>query len=110
MRRTHVFCLIFTGMLTSILLIFAPICPANAASATTKAKTYMSDSAITTELKAKFLAEKGLDSMDIKVKTTNGIVTLRGQVEKEHQSGLAERIARAAKGVRGVNNKISVMP
>jgi hyperosmotically inducible protein len=102
--------LIYIGILASLLLIFAPVYSANAASSTAKAKAYVSDSAITTELKAKFLAEKGLDSMDIKVKTTNGIVTLRGQVEKEFQSNLAEKIARAVKGVHGVNNKISVMP
>jgi hyperosmotically inducible protein len=101
---------ILAVILASLLLILAPVYSANAASTTEKAKAYVSDSAITTELKAKFLAEKDLDSMDIKVKTTNGIVTLRGQVVKESQSGLAEKIARAVKGVRGVKNKISVMP
>ena len=98
-------------LVSSLLLLAAQPYPAYAAaSKTAKAKTYMSDSAITTEIKAKFLAEKGLDSMDIKVETTQGIVTLRGQVVREHQSGLAEKIARAVSGVRGVNNKISVMP
>ena len=101
-------CLICAGILASLLLMFAQPYPAYPAAS--KAKTYVSDSAITTELKAKFLAEKGLDSLDIKVATTNGVVTLRGQVEKEYQSGLAEKIARGTKGVRGVNNKISVMP
>jgi len=96
----------FAGMLTCLLLVCAPICSAHAGSA----KTYASDTAITTELKAKFLAEKGLDSMDIKVATTQGVVTLRGQVEKARQSSLAEKIARETKGVRGVKNKISVMP
>ncbi|MDR1658954.1 MAG: BON domain-containing protein [Desulfovibrio sp.] len=102
--------LLFVGIFASLLLIFTQAYSANAASNTEKAKAYVSDSAITTELKAKFLAEKGLDSMDIKVATTHGIVTLRGQVIKQSQSRLAEKIAREAKGVRGVNNKISVMP
>lgn len=75
-----------------------------------KVKTYISDSAITTELKGKFLAEKTLDSMDIKVETTKGSVTLRGQVRKESQFDLAEKIARETRGVRKVVNKISVMP
>jgi len=70
----------------------------------------MSDSAITTALKSKFLAEKGLDSMDIKVETTKGVVILRGQVVKKSQSVLAEKIARNTDGVRKVVNKISVMP
>jgi len=98
---------LFAGMLTCLLLVVcAPICSAHAAGV----KTYASDTAITTELKAKFLAEKGLDSMDIKVTTTKGVVTLRGQVEKARQSSLAEKIAWETKGVRDVKNKISVMP
>jgi hyperosmotically inducible protein len=101
---------LFAGILACLLLAFAPAYSADAASKTAKAKEYVSDSALTTELKAKFLAEKGLDSLDIKVTTTHGVVTLRGQVEKEHQSALAERVARSTKGVRDVRNKISVMP
>jgi len=106
MRKFYLTCLIVAGILA---LVLAQPYSANASN-TAKAKTYASDTAITTELKAKFLAEKNLDSMDIKVKTTKGIVTLRGQVQKESQSRIAERIARETKGVRGVNNKISVMP
>ena len=103
--------LIFVGLLTSLLLVSAqPYSTYAADSTTTKAKTYASDAAITTELKGKFLAEKGLDSMDIKVETNKGVVTLRGQVAKESQSGTAERIARATKGVRKVVNKISILP
>ena len=101
---------LLAGILASLLLICAPAYSAHAASTATKAKTYMSDSAITTELKAKFLAEKGLDSFDIKVQTTKGIVTLRGQVEKASQASLAEKIAWDVKGVHDVKNKISVMP
>lgn len=104
-------CAALMVLVASLLFVSAqPYSAYAAASKTSQAKVYVSDSAITTEVKAKFLAEKGLDSMDIKVKTTNGIVTLRGQVVKEAQSGLAEKIARAVSGVRGVNNKISVMP
>ena len=103
--------LIFAGILTSLLLVSAQPYSAYAANSTaSKAKTYASDAAITSELKAKFLAEKGLDSMDIKVKTDKGVVTLRGQVLKESQSRTAERIARETNGVRSVANKISVMP
>ena len=94
--------LVFAGILASLLLIFAPIYAAQAA--------YVSDAAITAEIKAKFLVEKGLDSLDLKVETTKGIVTLRGQVLKHSQASLAERVAHATKGVRGVKNKISVMP
>ena len=100
-------------LLVAVILVLGLVQPyaAYAADSTVaKAKTYVSDSAITTELKGKFLVEKGLDSMDIKVETTRGTVTLRGQVVKESQAALAEKIARETKGVRAVKNKISVMP
>ena len=110
-RNHRLSCLVWAGIVSSLLLLSAQASPAYAAASTTaKAKTYASDSAITTELKAKFLAEKGLDSLDIKVETTQGAVTLRGQVRKESQSELAEKIAWKVKGVRDVKNKISVMP
>ena len=105
--------LIFMGIVTILLFTFAQQYPSYAIDLKQSAsdvKDYTSDSAITTTIKGKFLAEKGLDSLDIKVKTTNGIVTLRGQVEKESQSALAEKIALETKGVHGVVNKISVMP
>ena len=104
--------LIFAGILTGLLFMSAQPYPAQAAISdqVAKAGTYASDAALTTELKGKFLAEKELDSMDIKVETTKGVVTLRGQVQKKYQSSLAEKIAREAKGVRRVVNKISVMP
>ena len=93
---------VFAGILASLLLLAAPIYSAHAA--------YMSDAAITTEVKAKFLVEKGLDSLDLKVETTKGIVTLRGQVLRQSQADLAETVTRRVKGVRGVKNRISVMP
>ncbi len=71
---------------------------------------YMDDSAITTAIKSKFLAQKGLDSLDLKVETANGVVTLRGQVTSKSQQNLAVQIARDTDGVRKVVNKISVMP
>lgn len=112
MREFCLSFLIVAGILASSLLFMSmqPYSACAADSKVARAKTYISDSAITTEVKGKFLAEKGLDSMDIKVETTKGTVTLRGQVRKEEQSDLAEKIARGTQGVRKVVNKISVMP
>ena len=112
MNKLRISCLIFTWMfaLGFVLMPVQP-CPSHAAqSKITRAKKYVSDSAITTTLKAKFLAEKSLDSFDIKVKTTHGTVTLRGQVAKAHQYDLAEKIARETDGVQQVVNKISIVP
>ncbi len=71
---------------------------------------YLDDSAVTTAIKGKFLAQKGLDSLDLRVETTKGVVTLRGQVLRKDQMDLAVKIARETDGVRAVVNKISVMP
>jgi len=99
------------GILASLFFIFAPMhSTCVAASKVTRAKYYATDAAITTAVKAKYLAEKGLDSMDIKVKTVNGVVTIRGQVMEKSQVGLAEKIARETDGVRSVVNKLSVVP
>lgn len=66
------------------------------------------DSAITTKLKAKILATKGLESFDIHVKTTQGAVTLSGKVNSAEDIKLAEKVVRETKGVKKVINTLSV--
>jgi len=112
MKKPPVFRLIFAGLLAAGLSFAStPLHPAYAAeSAPAKVKSYASDAALTTEIKARFLAEKGLDSLDLKVKTKKGVVTLRGQVQQQSQADLAVKIAQEVEGVRKVVNKISVMP
>jgi len=68
---------------------------------------YLDDASITTAVKTKFLAENGLDSLDISVETTQGVVTLRGQVENQAQSALAEVLAGESGGVTGVVNDLT---
>jgi osmotically-inducible protein OsmY len=46
----------------------------------------------------------------VKVKVSNGWVTLEGEVEWEYEKRAAERAVRALAGVRGVTNLISVRP
>lgn len=69
---------------------------------------YLDDATVTAEVKGKILGQKGLDSLDISVKTTEGVVTLTGKVENSAQIGLAEEVAREVKGVKKVNNMLSV--
>jgi len=71
---------------------------------------YIDDAAITTVVKSKFLGQKGLDSLDISVKTNQGVVTLNGEVENASQIGLAENVAMEADGVRSVVNKLTLKP
>jgi len=107
--------LIFSGILS--LLLIAPYSAHATDSVTSKAKayasdakTYVADAAITSEIKARVLVEKSLDTLDIRVATTNGVVTLRGQVLTKSQSMTAEKIAKGVRGVNRVENNISVMP
>jgi len=69
------------------------------------------DARITTEIKSK-VAQNGMPSslVNVKVDTTNGVVTLAGQVES---SQVKERIGRTAEGIRGVvavNNNLQIEP
>lgn len=71
---------------------------------------YIDDAAITTVVKGKFLGQKGLDSLDISVKTNQGVVTLSGEVENASQIGLAENVAMEADGVKSIVNKLTLKP
>jgi hyperosmotically inducible periplasmic protein len=67
------------------------------------------DARITTEIKSKLAKEVSPSSLiDVKVDTTNGVVTLAGQVES---TALKENIAEKAAAVRGVvdvNNNLQI--
>jgi hyperosmotically inducible protein len=113
MRKHIVSQLIFAGILaSSLLLVSAQTSSASAAPSgkIEKAESYASDAAITAKVKEKFFAEKDLSSLNIKVETAHGVVTLQGHVAKKAQADLAEKITRETKDVRGVENKITVAP
>jgi osmotically-inducible protein OsmY len=67
----------------------------------TSMTTRTKDTWITTKVKANMLAEKGLNSGQIKVVTENKVVYLMGIVTKS-QSHLAADVARRVSGVRSV--------
>lgn len=66
----------------------------------------VNDLEITTQLKSKLASGVGLSSVtNISVNSTNGVVTLAGQVDSEEAKAKAETLARAVpKVVRVVNN------
>ncbi|MCD1125311.1 molecular chaperone OsmY [Jinshanibacter sp. LJY008] len=67
-------------------------------------ESFVSDSAITSEVKAKFLADKIVPSRKIKVETSEGVVLLTGNVDKAAQAKQAESIAKQVEGVKTVKN------
>ncbi|MGD0365123.1 MAG: BON domain-containing protein [Bryobacteraceae bacterium] len=66
----------------------------------------VNDLEITTQVKSKLAADVGLSSVtNVSVNSTNGVVTLSGQVDSEAAKAKAETLANAVpKVVRVVNN------
>ena len=69
---------------------------------------YAGDTATTSEIKAKLLADDIVPSRKVKVETTEGVVQLSGTVESNAQSERAESIAKAVDGVKSVKNDLKV--
>ncbi|MCT9844949.1 molecular chaperone OsmY [Leclercia tamurae] len=72
------------------------------------AKGYAGDTATTSEIKAKLLADDIVPSRKVKVETTDGVVQLSGTVDSKAQSDRAESIAKAIDGVKSVKNDLKV--
>ncbi|HEE0141216.1 TPA: molecular chaperone OsmY [Citrobacter youngae] len=72
----------------------------------TSVKGYAGDTAITSEVKAKLLADDIVPSRKVKVETTDGVVQLSGTVDSQAQSERAESIAKAIDGVKSVKNDL----
>lgn len=70
----------------------------------------MDDSSITTKVKSALLAEKDVNSMDIKVKTFDGTVQLSGFVDSQWQIDKAVEVASGVKGVLKVKNDLVHKP
>jgi osmotically-inducible protein OsmY len=69
---------------------------------------FLSDSAITTKVKASLLTEKNLKSLGIDVDTKEGVVTLTGTVPTTTEKKQAEDVARHVKGVKDVKNDLAL--
>ena len=83
---------------------------ANAEPPTAAEKTgdYIEDSALTTKVKAALLTEKNLKSLPITVESTEGVVTLSGQVISTAQIDQAVDVAKHVKGVKDVHNALEL--
>jgi len=69
-------------------------------------KTYASDTAITSEVKAKLLADSMIPSRTVKVETTGGVVQLSGTVKSANEAARAESVTKAVDGVKSVKNDL----
>ena len=76
--------------------------------ATEKTGEVLSDAAITSTIKTKFLAESGVPGTTINVDTNNHVVTLTGTVKTKAEAAKAVMIARETKGVKRVIDHLKV--
>jgi hyperosmotically inducible periplasmic protein len=73
-----------------------------------KSEQPISDTVITTKVKAELAKDKATKATDINVETKNGIVSLNGAVKSEAERAKAELDARTVKGVVDVTNNLRV--
>ncbi len=71
---------------------------------------YVDDSAITSTIKARMVEDKALDAAAIGVETLNGNVQLSGFAKDRLEKQTAENIAIKVRGVKSVQNNITVRP
>ncbi|TDB48178.1 BON domain-containing protein [Photorhabdus khanii] len=69
---------------------------------------YMDDSAITAKIKSELLAEKGINSTGIAVKTEKGVVYISGFVKSEQQSRKVLDVISKVKGVKSIQNGLTI--
>lgn len=82
----------------------------SAGEATQAAGTALSDTAITTSIKARLAADDELKMLDISVDTEAGRTRLRGTAPTEASRERATQIARAVDGVTAVDNELNIKP
>ena len=70
-----------------------------------ESETPVSDTWITTKVKADLLVTEEVKGLDINVSTTNGVVTLAGLLDSQAQHHKAIAVAKAIKGVKSVETK-----
>ena len=71
---------------------------------------YVDDSAITAQIKSRFIENQQVDASSISVETLNGTVMLSGFAKNATERTTAEGIARNVSGVKAVKNEIAVRP
>ena len=68
------------------------------------------DSAITTQVKARFAESSEVSAMAINVQTVHGVVQLSGFAKNANERSTAESIARQVPNVKSVKNDIIIKP
>lgn len=98
----------FAAAAVSVLLATTAGCSVMRGQST--AGAYIDDSAITAEVKAKFVDSKDVDAAAISVETLNGTVMLSGFAKNATEKNMAGTIASRVDHVKAVKNEIAIRP
>ena len=71
---------------------------------------YVDDDAITSTVKARLVEDKTVDASAIMVETAHGNVVLSGVAKSSLEKSTAESIAMKVKGVKTVQNNVTLRP
>jgi hyperosmotically inducible protein len=101
--------------IASALVVGALVVPAvsfaadDGVSTSSKARTAVKDSVITTKIKAEMVKDKTVSATHIKVDTNDqGVVSLSGKAKSQAEVDRAVAIAKGVKGVTDVQNNIEI--
>jgi osmotically-inducible protein OsmY len=86
----------------------APSSGASGSVSSSAASRRAADDAISTSVRSKFVGNPALKTLNLRVDTHDGVVTLRGQVATVGQRNAAQADASAVKGVKSVQNLITL--
>jgi hyperosmotically inducible periplasmic protein len=103
-RLTHFGMIVLAVTVSASIALFEEAC--NTSQAPSR---QVSDSQITAQVKAKLASDVSPSSLtNIDVNTTNGVVTLTGQVENADEKQNAEKVTSTVQRVLRVNNNLQV--
>jgi hyperosmotically inducible periplasmic protein len=101
--------IVSVSLLISPLSVFADTgSPSSVPKGVAGAQSSLSDTAITTAVKAKLLTDSRTTGTSVKVTTSSQAVTLTGKVKSEAEKQAAQEIAANTKGVKNVTNQLEV--
>lgn len=66
------------------------------------------DASITSQLKYALLTQKSTSALKTKVKTNEGVVMITGEASSDAEKSLVTKLAQTVRGVRSVNNEMTV--
>jgi len=68
----------------------------------------MDDASITSQVKYALLSHKGTSALKTKVTTNEGVITITGEASSDAEKSLVTKLAGDVRGVRSVNNSMTV--